>query len=181
VTGMLLSGDPTFESIGLGTMVVVGCAIVGSLTVLPALMYKLGDRVERGRIPLLSRLRGPSGSDSRLWGAVLDVTLNRPALSAAVCNRAARRRLGSSLLPADEVPVDHDLPRSIPIVRTLTSLNEAFPGTSVPAVIVVKAPERQHSADLQGKSRGCGARLWLRGSSHCPSRWRATRRARSHA
>jgi uncharacterized membrane protein YdfJ with MMPL/SSD domain len=82
VAGMLLSGDPTFESIGLGTMVVVACAIVGSLTVLPALMHKLGDRVEKGRIPLVSRLRGASGSESRVWGAVLDATLRHPAVSA---------------------------------------------------------------------------------------------------
>src|SRR5207247_1500335 len=84
VAGMLLSGDPTFESIGLGTMVVVACAIVGSLTVLPALMSKLGDRVEKGKIPLLSRLRGASGSESRLWGAVLDAILKLPAVSAAL-------------------------------------------------------------------------------------------------
>ena len=141
VSGMLLSGDPTFESIGLGTMVVVGCAIVGSLTVLPALMHRLGDRVERGRIPLLSRLRGAGGSESRLWGAVLDVTLKRPALSAAL----ATGLLIAASVPAfslqTKFPSINDLPRSIPIVRTLVSLNQAFPGTSVPAVVVVKAPD----------------------------------------
>src|SRR5207248_2529628 len=82
VAGMLLSGDPVFKSIGVGTMVVVACAIVGSLTVLPALIHRLGDRVEKGKIPLVSRLLGKSGMGSRVWGAIVGVTLRRPAASA---------------------------------------------------------------------------------------------------
>jgi len=140
VAGMLLSGDPTFESIGVGTMVVVACAIVGSLTVLPALMHKLGDRIEKGRIPLVSRLRGASGSESRVWGAVLDATLRHPAVSAALTIGL----LAAATVPAfslqTKFPSINDLPRSIPIVRTLVSLNKAFPGTAVPAVVVVHAP-----------------------------------------
>src|SRR5712691_13549887 len=88
VAGMLLSGDPGFRSLGIGMMVVVACAIVGSLTVLPALMHKLGDRVERGRIPLLGRLRGESGGESRLWGTVLDAVLKRPAVWALLSGRS---------------------------------------------------------------------------------------------
>jgi uncharacterized membrane protein YdfJ with MMPL/SSD domain len=140
VAGMLLSGDPTFESIGLGTMVVVACAIVGSLTVLPALMHKLGDRVEKGRIPLVSRLRGTGGSESRVWSAVLDATLRHPAVSAGLTIGL----LVAATVPAfslqTKFPSMNDLPRSIPIVRTILSLNKAFPGTTVPAVVVVHAP-----------------------------------------
>jgi uncharacterized membrane protein YdfJ with MMPL/SSD domain len=162
VAGMLLSGDPTFESIGLGTMVVVACAIVGSLTVLPALMHKLGDRVERGRIPLLSRLRGAPGSESRVWGAVLDVTLKRPTLSAAL----ATGFLVAATVPAfslqTKFPSINDLPRSIAIVRTVVSLNQAFPGTTVPAVVVVKAPNvntvgiRRALSDLRREAAATG-------------------------
>ena len=139
VAGMLLSGDPGFKSIGLGAMVVVACAVIGSLTVLPALMHKLGDRVEKGRIPLLSRRRGANGGESRLWGAVLDVTLKRPAISAAV----ATGLLVAATIPAfslqTKFPSINDLPRSIPIVHTIARLNASFPGTTVPAVVVVKA------------------------------------------
>ena len=140
VAGMLLSGDPTFKSIGVGTMVVVACAIVGSLTVLPAVMHKLGDRVERGRIPFLSRLRGAPGADSRLWGAVLDIVLRRPVASAALATGV----LVAATVPAFSLQTKflsfNDLPRSIPIVRTVANLNRAFPGTTVPAVVVIKAP-----------------------------------------
>jgi uncharacterized membrane protein YdfJ with MMPL/SSD domain len=153
VAGMLLSGDPTFKSIGIGTMVVVACAIVGSLTVLPALMHRLGDRVEKGKIPLLSRLRGEPGSESRLWGFVLDVTLRRPALSAAL----AAGLLLAATIPAfslqTKFPSINDLPHSIPIVKTVVRLNDSFPGTTVPAVVVVKAPSVDSDKIQQGLLR----------------------------
>src|SRR5213078_4336959 len=57
MAGMLFSGDKTFISMGIGTIMVVAVAMIGSLTVLPAVLSKLGDRVEKGRIPLLGRFR----------------------------------------------------------------------------------------------------------------------------
>src|SRR4051794_36915242 len=45
MAGMLFSGDKTYLSFGIGTMMVVGAAMLGSLTVLPALLSRLGDRV----------------------------------------------------------------------------------------------------------------------------------------
>ena len=54
MAGMFFTGDKTFMSFGVGTMIVVGVAMLGSLTVLPALLSQLGDRVEKGRIPFLA-------------------------------------------------------------------------------------------------------------------------------
>jgi uncharacterized membrane protein YdfJ with MMPL/SSD domain len=153
LAGLLLSGDPTFESIAVGTMVVVACAIVGSLTVLPALMYKLGDRVEKGRIPILSRLRDPGRNESRLWGAVLDTTLKRPKRAAAL----ATLLLVAATIPAFSLQTKFasidDLPRSIPIVNTILRLNQSFPGTTVPAVVVINAPNVNNSPVRQGIQR----------------------------
>ena len=56
-------------------------AVLGSLTVLPAVLSKLGDRVEKGRIPFLHRLRRADG-ESRVWDAMLDRVLRRPLVSA---------------------------------------------------------------------------------------------------
>ena len=50
MAGMLLAGSAVFTSVGLGAMIVVFCSVVGSLTVLPALLAKLGDRIDRGVI-----------------------------------------------------------------------------------------------------------------------------------
>src|SRR3954470_17928867 len=71
MAGLLLTGDPTFESFGMATIIVVGVAVRGSLTVPPALLSNLGDRVDKPRIPLLGRLRSrrPAG-ESRFWNAV---------------------------------------------------------------------------------------------------------------
>ena len=54
MAGMYLAGAPTFSSFATGTILVVAVAVVGSLTVLPAILAWLGDRVEKGRIPFLS-------------------------------------------------------------------------------------------------------------------------------
>jgi RND superfamily putative drug exporter len=137
MAGMLFTGDRTFESMGIATMTVVAVAMLGSLTVLPAVLSKLGDKIEKGRIPLLSRLRRPAG-ENRVWGAVLTPVLRRPALSAA---------LSAGLLLAIAIPTlgmhtaqsgITSLPRSAPTVETLDRVQAAFPGQAMPAVVAVK-------------------------------------------
>jgi uncharacterized membrane protein YdfJ with MMPL/SSD domain len=83
MAGLILSGDKSYLGFGIATMMVVGIAMLGSLTVLPAMLSKLGDRVEKGRIPYLHRLRRGSG-DNRFWKAVLTPALRRPGIAAAV-------------------------------------------------------------------------------------------------
>ena len=51
MAGMFLIGDKTFASFGVATMMVVAVAMLGSLTVLPALLSRLGDRVDKVRVP----------------------------------------------------------------------------------------------------------------------------------
>ncbi len=69
LSGLLLTGAGDFVSIGLGTIVVVAIAVLGSLTVLPAVLALLGDRVDRGRIPGYGARRlGVHGANSRPVG-----------------------------------------------------------------------------------------------------------------
>ncbi len=63
MAGMFLTGDAEFASFGVATMTVVAVAMLGSLTVLPALLSKLGDKVDRGRVPFLHRLRRTTARD----------------------------------------------------------------------------------------------------------------------
>src|SRR5215210_5162530 len=84
MAGMFFAGDKSYFSFAIGTMVVVGIAMLGSLTVLPALLAKLGDRINRGRIPFLHRLGGNGGGDNRFWRTILTPALRHPLLS-AVC------------------------------------------------------------------------------------------------
>ncbi len=69
---------------------VVAIAMLGSLTVLPALLSRLGDRVDRGRVPLVGRLRRDDG-EGRIWGAIVDRVLRRPLLSAVLAGGLLRR------------------------------------------------------------------------------------------
>src|SRR5207244_8726971 len=87
MAGMMFSGDKAYLGFGIATMMVVGIAMLGSLTVLPAMLSKLGDRVERGKIPYLHRLRRGSG-ENRFWKKVLAPAMRRTGIAAAVAGGA---------------------------------------------------------------------------------------------
>ena len=70
MAGLMFTGVATFRSFGVAMITVVGVAMVGSLTVLPAVLSKLGDRIDRGRIPFLHRRRAKNG-ESRVWAAIV--------------------------------------------------------------------------------------------------------------
>ncbi len=139
MAGMLFAGNKIFTSIGIGTMIVVFAAMVGSLTVLPSLLHKLGDRIEKGKIPFLGRLRRPTG-ESRFWNAILGPVLRHPAiataLSAGVLLAAAVPVLGMHT----KLPSFTDLPHDLPLVSTYQHIQAAFPGSQTPAQVVVKGP-----------------------------------------
>ena len=141
MAGMLFSGDKTFESFSIATMIVVAVAMIGSLTVLPAVLSKLGDRVERGRIPLLGRLRRPAG-ESRVWSAVLRAVLRRPAVSAVLAGMLLLALAVPTLRMHTAQSPLQSLPRSAPTVETLDRLQAAFPGQSEPALIAVQTDTR---------------------------------------
>jgi uncharacterized membrane protein YdfJ with MMPL/SSD domain len=168
MAGMLFAGSNVFTSIGIGAMVVVFVSMIGSLTVLPALLGKLGDRIDRGvlavlaaglarilrvlrwepqvlvrlknRRTLLQRLKSDD-RESRLWAAVLRPSLRFPAVAAA----AATTFLVVLSLPAfgmhTKLPGFNDLPSKLRIVQTYDRVQHAFPGTPAPAAVVVKAAD----------------------------------------
>jgi uncharacterized membrane protein YdfJ with MMPL/SSD domain len=138
MAGMLLTGNPMFTSLAVGAMLMVAVALVGSLSVLPALLSKLGDRVNSGRAPFFGRRRD---RESRLWGFVLDRVLRRPALAAVLSGGALLALAAPALHMHTQLPSFNDLPRSLPIVRTYDATQRAFPGAQAPAVVVVHAPD----------------------------------------
>ncbi len=134
MAGMLFTGSAVFDSIAVGAMLVVLTALLGSLTVLPALLGRLGDRVDRGRI---RRVR----STSRVWGAVLRPVLRFP-LAAALLSTALLVVLSAPTLRLHTTLTDTgDLPHTIPAVRTYEEIQRAFPGAPSPAAVAVHAPE----------------------------------------
>jgi RND superfamily putative drug exporter len=139
MAGMFLTGDPVFASLGLATILVVAVAMLGSLTVLPALLSRLGDKVERGRVPLLGRRR--SNREGRIWGAIIDRVLRRPKLSAIV----AAGLLVALAIPALQLrmvqPGPDTFPQHLNAVQTYNRMQDAFPGKALAANVVVQAPD----------------------------------------
>ncbi|WP_327002835.1 MMPL family transporter [Dactylosporangium sp. NBC_01737] len=137
MAGMFLTRDTTFVSFAIGTILVVATAVLGSLTVLPALLSALGDRVDLGRIPGLYRKRAGGG---RVWGAFLRLVLKRPLISAVLAVAA----LGALAAPALDLRTKgegvEDLSPSAPITQAFLAIQAAFPGGTGPAEVVVKAP-----------------------------------------
>src|SRR5262249_6733224 len=80
MAGMFLVGAKIFNSLAVATMAVVAGAVIGSVTVRPAVLELLGPRIDRGRIPFLPHLETDT-SRSRLWPAVIGRVLRRPVLS----------------------------------------------------------------------------------------------------
>jgi RND superfamily putative drug exporter len=136
MSGMLLTGDKDFASFGVATITVVGVAMLGSLTILPALLSKLGDNVERLRVPFLHRERH-ADREPRIWGAIVDRVLRHPVLSISL----AAGFLILLALPAYQLHTAQPSIDTYPqkFLGTYNRLKEAFPGTTVGANVVVKA------------------------------------------
>src|SRR5215208_6038358 len=139
MAGMFLTGDAAFASYGLATMAVVAVAMLGSLTVLPALLSKLGDGVDRVRIPFVGRLRRDEG-EGRIWGAIVDRVLRRPVLSAVLSGAVLLALAAPALQPRLATPGPETLPQSLPGVQAYNRMQQAFPGKAIAANVVVEAP-----------------------------------------
>jgi RND superfamily putative drug exporter len=140
MAGMYLAGDPGFTSFATGTIVVVAVSMLASLSVLPAVLSKLGDRVEMGRIPFAGRLQRRA-READLWSRLVDRVLRRPLLASLISGGM----LVALALPAlgmhTSLPGNESLSRDIPVVQTLDRIQAAFPSQSTPAAIVVEAAD----------------------------------------
>src|SRR5215218_4134528 len=157
MAGMYFGGAPTFLSFATGTILVVAISIVGSLTVLPAVLSKLGDRVNKGRVPFMRPERRTG--EPRVWSWVLDRVLKRPVVSMLAAG---------AVLVTLAIPVFHihtadsgvdGLPRSLSVMQTYDRMQAAFPGETFSADIVVQGKRldrselRAAAAELRGVAR----------------------------
>ena len=164
MAGMFFAGNPVFVSFGIGTIIVVGVAMLGSVTVLPALLSYLGQKgwLEKGRVPYVAKRRHRTGGESRVWGAILDRVLARPLLSVILAGGLLVALSIPALGMQFKEPGTEGMSRSQPIMRTLDRIDAAFPGGSVAATTVIKAddvttPEIQAAIkDLREKAIGTG-------------------------
>ncbi len=138
MAGMYLGGASTFTSFATGTIIVVAVAVVGSLTVLPALLAWLGDRVEKGGVPIIKNMRWNAG-ESGIWARILTPALRHPLVSAI----AAAGLLIALAIPAFSIhtatPGTDSLPQNLSVVKTYNKVQKVFPGGPIPAVVAVSA------------------------------------------
>jgi RND superfamily putative drug exporter len=157
LAGLFLTGIDVFSGLAVGTIMVVGITVLGSLTALPAALSVLGTWVDRGRVPVLGRRR-TAARPSRLWAALAARVVARPVLAGG----AAALALAALAAPALGMRLSnsgiHDLPANIPVVQNLLATQRAFPGGPAPAEVVVTGagltgPAVRHAVTaLQGRA-----------------------------
>src|SRR3954464_1716478 len=149
MAGMFISGDKSFISFAEGAIVVVAIAVFASMTVLPAMLSWLGDRIEKGRIPLLGRSRRPAGQ-SRFWAALTSRVMRRPRMSILL----AGGLLVALAIPALQMKIVtsgvEQLPQDIPIIVTYDKVRAVFPTEGVVATVVVEADDVRSGAVAAG-------------------------------
>ncbi len=156
LAGLLLSGSAVFVSIGLATMLVVAIAVLGSLTVLPAMLALLGDRVDRGRLPRLLRRR-PRPAGLTTWARIAGAVTRRPlaSLVTSVC------LLGALAVPVIDLNTNDagiaSLPKDMPIVQAQHAIERDFPGAPSIAQLVVRG-ERLDTREQRAELDALGAR-----------------------
>ena len=147
LAGLMITEDSTFISLALGAIIVVAIAVIGSLTLLPALLSILGDNVNRLRIPFLGRENHQGG----IWGTITDGVLARPAVLATVTAGA----LIALAVPVFSLNLGFNegadaLPDAVKGKRAVELLEQHFSSSLIrPARVVIDAPD-VNSPEIQG-------------------------------
>ena len=148
LAGLFVAAELALSSVAVATIIVVLCAVAGSVTVLPAVISLLGERMDRGRLPWLGRLERNRVDTARgFWVRVIDRVLRHPVLSASASALVLLALATPALSLHTSKPSDTALAsQKLPAIVTLNELQRAFPGAGEPADVVVTAPRGAASA-----------------------------------
>ena len=190
MAGLLFAGNPIFVAFGIGTMLVVAVAMLGSMTFLPAMLSFLGQKnwLEKGRVPYVTKRRHKAKGESRVWGAILTRVLKRPLVSALLAGGLLVALCVPALGMQFKDPGFDGYSRSQPVIQTYDRIQAAFPGGAVPAMTVIKAddvtrragPGRDRAAARPGARHRPALRA-LRASRSAPTRPSPSSPSRSRA
>ncbi|MDQ1483896.1 MAG: putative drug exporter of the superfamily [Actinomycetota bacterium] len=156
MSGMLVAGG-MFTSLAVGTMIVVAVAVVGSATVLPALLAVLGDKVDAVRLPFTRRRDARRGSRDGGWGRLAGAVTRRPLVWAVV----AAGLLVTLALPAlgmqTTLAGPESLPKDYATIEAYDRLTAAFPQEGSTIDVLVKAPAAASGSVDDALARGLRA------------------------
>ncbi|RBM06932.1 MMPL family transporter [Streptomyces sp. PT12] len=146
MSGMFLSGLMLFHGFAVATILVVLLAMVGSVTVLPATLSWLGDRVEAGRVPLLHRRSRGGGGQARprgrVVGALIRLVLARPKAAAGVSGVVLLVLCAPALgMKTELLGLEKQFGSEAELSVAYSEISESFPGGPAPAEVVVRADD----------------------------------------
>jgi uncharacterized membrane protein YdfJ with MMPL/SSD domain len=132
LAGLLFTGFGVFTSMAVGAIIVVAIAVLGSVTVLPAVLALLGDRVDKGRL----RRRAGSGR-GRVWGALARAVTGHPR-TALVLALLLLAGIAAPIIGMHTAnPGANDLSAHNPAIVAEHAIERAFPGSADTAELVV--------------------------------------------
>ncbi len=156
MSGMLLVPDSVLRSLGVGALTVGLVAVFAALTLVPALLGLLGDRVNALRIPIVGRVVESAGREGRFWSRIARAVMRRPVVSVVL----SAGLLLAAAVPALDLrlsqPGLRSFPESAPARQGFAALEEEFGVGTVDSAIVVVEGDFGGSPEL--RDGGSGAR-----------------------
>ena len=140
MAGMLLTGNTIFVSMGIATILVVAVAVIGSLTVLPAILATFGNKLEKGRLPFIGR-RQSQARESRMWGWLTDRVMRHPIVAIIVAGGALVALSIPALGMQTKLPGIESYSNEYSSIQTYLKIQKAFPAEADYAMVVVKASD----------------------------------------
>lgn len=147
MSGLFLSGEAVFNALAVGSILVVLVAVIGSLTVLPAMLAKFGRFVDRPRIPLLWRLNRRIGTGG-ISGRLIRPVIRKPLVSAVVAGGALVALAVPALGMSTQQSTIETLPQDIPAVQAFQRAQASFPSERPTIDIVLTTDDSQAAAAL---------------------------------
>ncbi|MEU2725608.1 MMPL family transporter [Streptomyces smyrnaeus] len=147
MAGMFLSGLLLFKGFAVATILVVFIAMLGSVTILPALLSWLGDRVDKGKVPFLGGRKRDRAAGRRKPAGRVSAALLRPVLAApglfAVLAAVVMLALAAPALgmKTEQLSLDKQMPKGTELRVSAEKISETFPGGPAPARVVLKADD----------------------------------------
>jgi uncharacterized membrane protein YdfJ with MMPL/SSD domain len=143
--GMLIVPTTIMRSLAAGAILVGIVSVAAALTLLPALLTLVGDRVNALRVPFVgSRSIEEANPEGRVWGAIVRVVLRRPATFFV----AAAALLVAAAIPFFGLHIGQNgistLPDRFASKQGFLALQRNFPGAQVDPVDVV-VPDATHA------------------------------------
>jgi RND superfamily putative drug exporter len=153
LAGLFLVPSTLFHSMALGAIIAVFTALLAALTLLPALLGAMGDRVNALRVPFLRKTTGGTGRSGGFWDRLSHGVMRRPVTSLVMAAGVLAVIAGLYFsIDLGSAGVD-TLPASMESRQGFEVLQNEFPGASIQPIDVTVSGDSTSPAVAQGIER----------------------------